>query len=219
MITGEDAIGKPVIIIGKDAIATTAYLYQLNDGDVRRIICEDFGLESIDQVICVEQPGKFHLDMGMLFIGNGVIIVNDSTEALKDSIEMAEMVPCETTEKMATKLKLQYALEEEAVQDLKEAGFEVIREKLESDTIYNFFNGEFVEGKDGFNYYITNGGPQEKAEQFEALMVSELKIVKKVFFSPQDAANKSLQELGGVGCRLKGTHKSNAHSDVTNLKH
>ena len=135
--------------------------------------------------------------MGMLFIGNGVIIVNDSSEALKDSIEMAEIVPCETTEKMAAKLKLQYALEEQAAKDLEEAGLEVIREKLESDTMYNFFNGEFVEGKDGFNYYITNGGLQEKEEQFEALMVRELKIVTKVFFSPQDVAQKSLQELGG----------------------
>ena len=67
MITGEDATGKPVLIIGKDAIATTAYLYQLDYGDVRRIICEDFGLESIDQVICVEQPGKIPFRYGYAF--------------------------------------------------------------------------------------------------------------------------------------------------------
>ncbi len=207
MIAGEDATGKPVIIIGKDAIAATVYIYQLNEDDVKRIICEDFGLESIEQVICVEQPGQFHLDMGMLFIGNGVVIVNDSSEALQDAIEMAELVPCLTTEKMAAKLKLQYELEEEAAKDLEAAGIEVKREKLENDVLYNFFNGEFVEGKDGFNYYMTNGGPKEQEEKFEALMVREWQVVKKVIFSPQDAAQKSLQERGGVGCRIKGSQK------------
>ncbi|MDJ0508758.1 MAG: hypothetical protein QNJ64_05840 [Crocosphaera sp.] len=207
MITGEDRAGQPVIIIGKDTIGATAYIYQLNDKDVRKIICEDFGLESIEQLICVEQPGQFHLDMGMLFIGNGVVIVNESKEILKDALEIAEIAPCLTTEKMAAKLKLQYELEEQAVKDLEAAGLEVRRETLANNVFYNFFNGEFVEGKDGFNYYITNGGPQEQEEKFKALMVEQWKVVKKVIFSPKDAAHKSLQEKGGVGCRLKGLKK------------
>ncbi|NER93765.1 MAG: hypothetical protein F6J86_07970 [Symploca sp. SIO1B1] len=204
MITGEDATGKPVIIIGQDAIATTAYIYQIDDNDVRRIICEDFGLATIEQVICVEQPGQFHLDMGMLCIGNGIVIVNDSSEELKDAIEMAEMVPCLTTEKMAAKLQLQFELEEEAATDLEEVGIKVIRRKLEKYMMYNFFNGEFVQGKDGENYYITNGGPEEKEEEFEALMVQEWKVVKKVIFSPIVAAQQSFKDRGGVGCRIKG---------------
>ncbi len=204
MITGEDRTGKPVIIVGKDAIGATAYIYQLNDDDVRRIICEDFGLESIEQVICVEQPGKFHLDMGMLFIGNGVVIVNESSKLVKDALEMAEIAPCLTTEKMAARLKLQYELEEEAAKDLEAAGLEVRRENLENNVLYNFFNGEFVEGKDGCNYYITNGGPPEQEEKFQTLMVEQWQVVKKVIFSPKEAAHKSLQEKGGVGCRIKG---------------
>ncbi|NEQ71258.1 MAG: hypothetical protein F6K21_38420 [Symploca sp. SIO2D2] len=204
MITGEDATGKPVIMIGKDAIATTAYIYQIDDNDVRRIICEDFGLATIEQVICVEQPGQFHLDMGMLCIGNGIVILNDSSEELKDAIEMVEMVPCLTTEKMAAKLQLQFDLEEEAATDLEEAGIKVIRRKLEKYMMYNFFNGEFVEGKDGGNYYITNGGPEEKEEEFEALMVQEWKVVKKIIFSPIVAAQQSFKDRGGVGCRIKG---------------
>jgi len=204
MITGEDATGKPVIMIGKDAITTTAYIYQIDDNDVRRIICEDFGLATIEQVICVEQPGQFHLDMGMLCIGNGIVIVNDSSEELKDAIEMVEMVPCLTTEKMAARLKLQFELEEEAAKDLEEAGIKVIRRKLEKYMMYNFFNGEFVNGKDGENYYITNGGTEEKEEEFEALMVQEWKVVKKVIFSPIVAAQQSFKDRGGVGCRIKG---------------
>ncbi|NET56142.1 MAG: hypothetical protein F6K47_08190 [Symploca sp. SIO2E6] len=204
MITGEDATGKPVLLIGKDAIATTASVYQLDYNNVRQIICEDFGLETLDQVICVEQPGKFHLDMGLLFIGNGIVILNDSSADLQDAIEMAQMVPCLTTEKMATKLKLQSGLEEAAAKDLEEAGIQVIREKLEKDMMYNFFNGEFVEGKDGLDYYITNGGPKEKEQEFEALMVRDYQVVNQVIFSPTVTAQKSLKERGGVGCRIKG---------------
>ncbi|MEO0432239.1 MAG: hypothetical protein AAF151_11150, partial [Cyanobacteria bacterium J06656_5] len=187
------------------AIAATAHIYQLSNNAVRRLICEDFGLDSVEQVICVEQPGKFHLDMGLLFIGHGVVVVNNSSEALKDATEMAEMVPCLTTEKMAAKLKLRCSLEDDAANDLADAGLDVRRERLENDAFYNFFNGEFVEGQDGENYYITNGGPRAEEERFETLMTANWSSVKKVFFSPVDAAQKSLQERGGVGCRLKGS--------------
>lgn len=205
MITGEDANGDSIILVGKDAIAATAHIYQLSNNAVRRLICEDFGLDSVEQVICVEQPGKFHLDMGLLFIGHGVVVVNNSSEALKDATEMAEMVPCLTTEKMAAKLKLRCSLEDDAANDLAAAGLDVRRERLENDAFYNFFNGEFVEGQDGENYYITNGGPRAEEERFETLMTANWNSVKKVFFSPVDAAQKSLQERGGVGCRLKGS--------------
>ncbi|MEO0457943.1 MAG: hypothetical protein AAF152_15370 [Cyanobacteria bacterium P01_A01_bin.114] len=205
MLTGEDATGKPVILVGRDAIASTAHLYQLKANDVRQIIREDFGLDTIDQVICVEQPGQFHLDMGMLFLGQGIVVVNDSSAALNDATEMAEAVPCMTTKTMAAKLQLQCALETASAQDLKSAELTVIREKLENGVFYNFFNGEFVVGKDGCDYYITNGGPKEQEEGFEALIVKEWQVVKGVVFSPPTAAQQSLQERGGVGCRLKGS--------------
>lgn len=206
MIAGEDATGQPVLLVGKDAIAATAHLYQLEEAEVRQVMAEDFGLDSIERVICVEQPGKFHLDMGLLFVGDGQVIVNDSNLALKDAMEMVELVPSLTTQAMAAKLQLQCSLEADAVADLQAADFIVRREKLENDVFYNFFNGEFVEGKDGCNYYITNGGPKDQEEHLKALLIKELGVIDKIFFSPQKAAQKSLQEQGGVGCRLKGSH-------------
>ncbi len=209
MIAGEDAAGNPVLLVGKDAIAATANLYQLSEAEVRHIIAEDFGVDNIDQVVCVEQPGKFHLDMGLLFVGDGRVIVNDSSAALKDATEMVELVPSLTTQTMATKLELQCSLENDAVKDLQSADLDVRREKLENGPFYNFFNGEFVEGVDGDNYYITNGGPPEQDERLKSLLVEELGVVKKIFFSPQSVAQKSLQEQGGVGCRLKGSRPYN----------
>ena len=204
MITGEDASGRPTILVGRDAIATTAHVYQLTEEAVRQIMCEDFGLETVEQIVCVEQPGQFHLDMGILFLGSGIVVVNDSHEALKDAIEMAQIAPCVTTEKMAAKLQLQCSLEQDAVADLEAAGLDVKRKKLERDVMYNFFNGEFVEGSDGSSYYITNGGPKDQEERFEMLMTTKWQVVKKVFFSPPSIAQKSLQDRGGVGCRAKG---------------
>ena len=204
MIAGEDHSGGTVILVGKDAIATTACLYHLTQDQVRQVIADDFGLD-IDQVIAIEQPGQFHLDMGLLFIGDGVVILNDSQVALANANEMVELAPCTTTEVMAEKLRLQYALETVAAQDLETAGFTVIRKSLESSGVYNFFNGEFVTGRDRHVYYITNGGPPDQQDAFAELMINEWQVVKQVFFSPSKAAYKSFQDRGGVGCRLKGS--------------
>ncbi|NEQ99526.1 MAG: hypothetical protein F6K30_22950 [Cyanothece sp. SIO2G6] len=205
MITGEDQTGQPIILVGKDAIATTGSLYQLTEPEVKQIIQEDFGLDTPEQVISVEQPGQFHLDMGLLFIGNGVVVINDSRAALQDAQEMAELAPCETTRVMAAKRQLQCQLEAIATQDLTAARLEVIPKALANDVMYNFFNGEFVEGGDRCQYYITNGGPKPQEETFTQLMVQEWRVVNQVLFSPQSIAHKSLQERGGVGCRLKGS--------------
>ncbi|MEM9217941.1 MAG: hypothetical protein AAGD25_26820 [Cyanobacteria bacterium P01_F01_bin.150] len=204
MITGEDRSGQTVVLVGKDAIATTACFYQLTHDDVRQVIAEDFGLDSA-QIIAIEQPGQFHLDMGLLFIGDGTVILNDSQVGLENAKEMAELAPCTTTESMAEKMQLQCALETAAAQDLENAGFTVIRKSLENSGMYNFFNGEFVTGSDGHTHYITNGGPLDQQDAFFDLMVNQWRVVKTVFFSPSKAAYKSLQDKGGVGCRLKGS--------------
>ena len=204
MITGEDRSGQTVVLVGKDAIATTACFYQITYDNVRQVIAEDFGLD-MTQIIAVEQPGQFHLDMGLLFIGDGVVILNDSQAALENAKEMAELAPCTTTESMAEKMQLQCALETTAAQDLQAAGLTVIRHNLESSGMYNFFNGEFVTGRDRHAYYLTNGGPPDQQDAFLDLMVNKLKVVKDVFFSPSKAAYKSLQEKGGIGCRIKGS--------------
>lgn len=204
MIAGEDAAGQPILLVGKDAIDATAQRYQLTREQVQKIVCEDFGLAAPTQVVMVEQPGQFHLDLALLFIGQGVVVLNDSSAALADAVEMAELVPCMTTETAAARLGLQHALEEAAAKDLQSAGLSVIRQALADNVMFNFFNGEFVTGKDGLNYYLTNGAPPAQEERFSQLMVEEWQVVSEVIFTPREAAQKSLQQLGGVGCRAKG---------------
>ncbi|AFY37484.1 hypothetical protein Lepto7376_1116 [[Leptolyngbya] sp. PCC 7376] len=204
MLVGEDAKGQTLVLIGKDAIDATAHLKGITGDRLRELLAEEFKLESAAQIIPVEQPGQFHIDMGILFLGQGIVVVNDSEEALKNALEMVELAPCTTTETMATLTQLQHTLENSAVEDLRRAGLEVKRENLANGVFYNFCNGEFVEAKDGKNYYVTNGAAPEQEERFRELMIQEWQVVSDVIFSPRELTHKSLQERGGVGCRVKG---------------
>jgi len=190
MITGEDAAGKTVILVGRDAIDATAILYERPPDAIRAILAEDFGVPD-DRVVPVEQPGTFHLDMGMLFVGGGVVIVNDSKADLLVQKGAASPI-------LSTKI----ALEDEAAKDLEGAGLKVIRKSFSSAS-HNFFNGEFVLGNDGGIYYLTNGGGGA-AKQSEFKEFLRGCGVKDVFFTPADVAASTLAEQGGVGCRAKG---------------
>ncbi len=204
MIVGEDAQGQTVVLIGKDAIDATTNLKGITGDRLKDLLTAEFRLNSPEQIIEVEQPGQFHLDMGVLFLGKGLVVVNDSSEALKNAQEMAELAPCSTTETMSALLELQHNLEAIAVSDLQRAGLEVLRENLANGVFYNFCNGEFVEGKEGQAYYVTNGAAPEEEQRFRKLMLEKWQVVTDVIFSPRELTHKSLQEKGGVGCRVKG---------------
>ncbi|OKH18711.1 hypothetical protein [[Limnothrix rosea] IAM M-220] len=204
MIVGEDAQGQTLILIGKDAIDATTYLREITGDRLKALLVEEFRLSSPEQIVYVEQPGQFHLDMGMLFLGKGIVVVNDSAEALNNAQEMATLAPCSTTETMAALLELQDHLEAIAAKDLHQAGLTVKRENLVNGVFYNFCNGEFITGKDGNAYYITNGAAPEQEIRFRKLMVETWQVVTDVIFSPRQLTHKSLQERGGLGCRIKG---------------
>ena len=204
MLVGEDAQGQTLVLIGKDAIDATANLKMITGDRLLDVLAETFKLESAAQIIPVEQPGQFHIDMGILFLGKGFVIVNDCTEALQNAKEMAELAPCTTTETMAALLELQYHLENQAAEDLQTAGLTIRRETLSNGVFFNFCNGEFVKSKDRKNYYVTNGAAPDQEERFRQLMVNEWQVVENVIFSPREFTHKSLQERGGIGCRIKG---------------
>lgn len=203
MITAEDTKGRPIILVGKDGIDGTAYVYQLSRIAVLELIAEDFGMKP-EQIIPVEQPGKFHLDMGLLVVGMGKVLLNDSSEEYKKAKSTYEKMKFPATKKLLDQAELIYHLENMAEKDLTSAGFLVTRKKLESGSSHNFFNGEFVSSKGGKKYYITNGGPKEEKEEFWRLMVRELKVVEDVRFAPSNITFESLRQQGGVGCRIKG---------------
>jgi len=192
------------LLIGKDSVSATSYAYNISSEMVIQIMAEDFGLKP-SQIIPVEQPGKFHLDMGLMSIGNGVVIVNDSSEKLK-----LEQAKDNSNPKAIEKLTLICKLENQASEDLLASGIKVLRLNLEhhddgdSESRYNFFNGEYVQGSDGKRHYITNGAAPELEARFYRFMVEEVKVVDEVHFAPREISIQSLKDEGGIGCRVKG---------------
>jgi len=203
LIVGENAAQQMIVLVGKDSIAMTRSEYAFTSDDaVRQLIADDFGL-NLDQIIGVEQPGTFHLDMGLLFLGSGQVLVNDSTQALADA--RAARQP---DRQLTALLTLRCGLEHLAQQDLAVAGLNVERRKLENGTDFNFFNGEFVTDGNGHVHYLTNGPKlKEDAGRFRDLLVNEKHVVTEVHFSPATAAMPSLKGKGGVGCRIKGASR------------
>ncbi|MFD4636416.1 hypothetical protein ACFWN2_03810 [Lentzea sp. NPDC058436] len=205
LIVGENAAGETIALVGRDSIAATAGEYLFVDDDpVLALIAEDLGI-AVQRVIPVEQPGKFHLDMGLLFVGKGVVLLNDSGAQLGAAETRLTNFPNDASRRHAAKLRLQCGLEALAARDLAAAGLTVHRHKLESGSVYNFFNGEFVADENDQVHYLTNGTSTEAAmKSFVGLLVDELKVAVAVHTSPAGAAEHSLESQGGVGCRIKG---------------
>jgi len=94
LLIGTDAGGRLFALVGKDSVAATrAHLagadkelatasVDQQDDHVRKVIGQDLNLPA-ERVFFVEQPGQFHLDMGVLLLGNGIVAVNDSRQVLQ----------------------------------------------------------------------------------------------------------------------------------------
>ncbi|MBW4719445.1 hypothetical protein [Saccharothrix obliqua] len=200
-VTGEDAAGRTVVLVGRDAVAVTRAVYRLaDDAEVRALIAEDFGLAH-DQVLLVEQPGKFHLDMGLLFAGRGRVVVNDSKPELARARERASA----PDSRWLAALELRCRLEDQAADDLRAGHMVVHRARFEKAASHNFFNGLFVTGRGGTRCYITNGtGDAGARAAFEAFLVDELHAVDEVVYTSPEAAGAALGRGGGISCLVKG---------------
>jgi hypothetical protein len=89
LLTGTDAKGNTIALVGRDALAVTRGQFlkdnkgkQASDDDMRKLISADLGLDP-QAVHFVEQPGQFHLDMGMVVFGGGLVMLNDSRQVFQ----------------------------------------------------------------------------------------------------------------------------------------
>jgi hypothetical protein len=81
VLSGTDLRLQPFALVGKDVLAATRHLVDpdLSDIDIHKIVADDLGLP-VASVVFVEQPGQFHLDMGLVILGQGHVILNDSSQ-------------------------------------------------------------------------------------------------------------------------------------------
>jgi hypothetical protein len=83
VLSGTDLKGKPFALVGKDTLAATRHLVDSNltNPQIHEMVAKDLGLPP-EHVVFVEQPGQFHLDMGIVVLGQGNVILNDSRQVL-----------------------------------------------------------------------------------------------------------------------------------------
>lgn len=83
-LIGRRADGTGYAIVGKDSLAVSRAALEkdlgrrLRDEELHAFIAADYG---VAQVIPVEQPGGFHIDMDMMLLPGGHVVLNDAMEA------------------------------------------------------------------------------------------------------------------------------------------
>jgi hypothetical protein len=202
VLTGLGKDGHPYALVGKDSVELARRMLQdelglqtaLSDKEMQEIIALDLGIDDPSRVTFVEQPGDFHLDMGMVLLEPGVVAVNDAI--------MAErlVTPGEKPSKNAVDRK---TWEDRAVKDLTDAGLTVVRMPLvfhgKLGTM-NFANGELGTDPLGHRYLVTTGGDAGIEDQVRELYAKRGIALHCV---PPEASRTSLAAGGGVGCRCK----------------
>jgi hypothetical protein len=79
-LVGEDSVAVSKAVLEHDLYAVKKHHVVLSREQVLEAISKDLGVER-ENLFAVEQPGEFHLDMGMTLLGPGVVLVNDSMKA------------------------------------------------------------------------------------------------------------------------------------------
>jgi hypothetical protein len=86
VLMGTRQDGKPYALLGRDSFALTRGVLErslsrsVSDEEVRQAIAKDYGVEPAN-VIPVEQPGEFHIDMLLSPVKGGKVIFNSARES------------------------------------------------------------------------------------------------------------------------------------------
>lgn len=227
VLPGRRADGTPFAVVGADSLAVSQRLIEVELGNVRsvsdlqikQLMAIDLGLPDAADVIVVEQPAAFHLDMKVLLLGDGVAIVNDAVAAyemerhwllLGYNQRLAHRCDVEKYPERLHTIQLSHVrqnalfekgFEDATAADLERQGISVIRKAFVFPiSEMNFCNGEMGTSESGDTFFITNGGTPE-AQDYVSAFFGEHNIA--VHFVGRRASIQSLQLKGGAGCRVK----------------
>ncbi|MCK6552144.1 hypothetical protein L6R52_40310 [Myxococcota bacterium] len=91
-LVGRREDGRPHVVVGRDSVALSRALIsrdlgrEVDEELVRKAIAKDYGTQPAD-VVFVEQPADYHLDVRMMLVGPGEVVVNDAREVAKKVAE------------------------------------------------------------------------------------------------------------------------------------
>ena len=235
--TGSRPNGDGYVLVGKDSFHVSKRLLEKqtgrewSDAEVSTIIAEDLGLKA-ENVVAVEQPGAFHLDMRMMAIAPGEFVVNDSHAACDQQIQWlkadvdqklqnGKLSAREAKSRLAEIDKNAVEMRKQAERmapyeamttaDLEKAGFTVHRlgaafvqpDRPTRDTS-NYFNARHGTNEQGERFAILMGG-QAHEEAFVAQKLVELTQgnLSRIHFLDPSVTQKTLDLWGGLKCRTK----------------
>jgi hypothetical protein len=162
-------------IIGKDSLVTTSIQNGIDKEEAKELIAKEYGYAKV-QLCFVEQP-DYHIDLMIMLLGDKKVMVKQKNK----DIELTQ-----------------------TINDLKEFGLEVTsdsgevagKQTQDGKWEYNFFNGEYVIGKDGKLYYVTNGTVDEKAEEkFRTFLKAKVANLEDVIFSKKLILNYYMNRM------------------------
>ncbi|MFN8612104.1 MAG: hypothetical protein U0931_31455 [Vulcanimicrobiota bacterium] len=220
ILNGHRPDGSPYALVGQDSLAITARLLPAQAGQAEAIgqVAADYGLLP-QQIIPVEQPGDFHLDMAMTLAGPGQVLLNDSRQVLalqkqwisehyQHSWFNRDEQPgeLEQVEKKANKTAI---FEDIVEKQLKAAGLEVFRvpgvfPKSVANVQMNFLNLRQGQNDRGETFAVSLGGePQAERAFAETLLTKIPASYQRIHFLDRTLTPETLHFNGGIKCRTK----------------
>lgn len=221
---GRRADGTPFALIGKDSLAITSEVLRRagrrghSMGDAVKQVASDYGL-SRDQVVPVEQPGEFHIDMAMALAGPGQVILNDAravADIQKQWVEeeyegrwfqWGKRSALDAIERRAEKLAEVEAMVEK---DLRKAGLEVYRipgcfPATAANPEMNFFNLRQGRNASGQAFAVALGGEERAEKAFAETLLTRVPAgYQRIHFLDPELTELTLEMSGGIKCRTKG---------------
>lgn len=232
--TGTRPNGDGYVLVGKDSFHVSKRLLEKQTGkpwsdtDVKKAIAADLGLK-LENVVPVEQPNAFHLDMRMTSVAPGEFLLQDSVMAANQQIAwMKEDLASRTDLSDKDRAKHERAIEKrgnvmlenarkaKAYEDLTAAdlvanGFGVHRiagsfvdENRPDQDRANFFNARNGTNEQGERFTILMGGvPREEAFMAETFFKESNGTISHLHFLDPSVSRQTLDMMGGLKCRTK----------------
>lgn len=192
----------------------------VDDQVVLRVFERDYGIPC-ESIYLVEQPGSFHLDMGLAVVGFRTILLNDSAKAFEMGLEHFKEIAELSTVDDKVQRKIDEArkaaqvlkqIEDEAEKELIKQEFQVIRmpgqfcnifeedPELHQINLFNFITAKTPK-KDSHFLVYSPGAPK----RFRDLLVSQLEShcpydIKEIGFLNERATRELLAYGGAINC-------------------
>lgn len=220
ILNGHRPDGSAYALVGRDSLAVTRNLLgaQADEAAAVAQVAKDYGLKP-ENIIPLEQPGDFHLDMAMTLAGPGQVLLNDSrqvlalqkqwiTEHYQHTWFNRDQQPSDLAE-VEKKANKTAVFEDIVAKQLSAAGLEVFRvpgvfPKSVANEQMNFLNLRQGKNEAGQTFAVALGGEVRAEKAFAHTLLEEIPgDYHRIHFLDRKLTGETLHYNGGIKCRTK----------------